>query len=723
VSQSGTRPAGVGNLTSTDKRLLSLVGIVTIIGITLGIVWTYRIHNDLLHSVAEHSAIRWGKSLASTLDLQQVFDTGALTQEQQSGFTLATPRGDIFRYKLYDARGMIFAASQSKDIGRSTSTSAFFAVVAKGKPYVRTKLHQFDDTIPPYAEVFLPIMQGKTFKGALKIYVNVSREVASFADSFRLASIGLALLLTASALFAWIIIYRNIVARAQAQALLREAIESISEGFLMYDADDRLVISNNRYRELYSGIVDLLVPGITFEQLIRTGAKRGQYPQAIGRVEEWIAERLKQHREPRAPIERQLPNGRWVKITETRTSHGYTVGIRADITDLKKREQQLRRSEERLNHVVNALQDGFVLYDTDDRIVMWNNKWIELHDEIADVVAMGVRFEEILRASVARNLYPDACGREEEFIAERLAQHKRPSEPIIRKLHDGRWYIISEVPTAEGGIFALSIDITDLKNAESAAQQARMQAEEASRAKSEFLANMSHELRTPLNAVIGFSEAIKQQSKTNISADNIPGYIEAIHSSGQYLLDLINDLLDFSKIEAGKLELRDADVELGKLLGDLEALVSQNVEASGLQLRLPDTSNMPTVIADDIRLRQILLNLLSNAIKFTPTGGEIEVSVSDNGDDGLAIAIRDTGTGISEADLRQLGEPFRQFGKAQSRHQSGTGLGVSLAKALAEMHGARLDYASTLGKGTTATLVLPPRRVIRAAAAARATGA
>jgi signal transduction histidine kinase len=240
-----------------------------------------------------------------------------------------------------------------------------------------------------------------------------------------------------------------------------------------------------------------------------------------------------------------------------------------------------------------------------------------------------------------------------------------------------------------------------------------MQAEAASRAKSEFLANMSHELRTPLNAVIGFSEAIKRQAETNIAASNIPDYIEAIHSSGIYLLELINDLLDFSKIEAGKLELHETRIDLGCLLQNLAELVSPNADAAGLRLRLPDMPALPTVMADEIRLRQILLNLLSNAIKFTPKGGEIVVSVFDCGDGSLPIAIRDSGIGMSEADLRLLGEPFRQFGKAQARNQSGTGLGVSLAKALAEMHGARLDYASVPGEGTTATLVLPARRVIR----------
>jgi len=722
LSWRGARLSGLGSLTLSDKRLLSLVGIVTVAGILLGIAWTYHIHTDLLRSVAEHSAIRWGKPLIKELDRLRVFETGALTEEQQTDFKLAMPRGDIFRYALYDSRGVIFAASRPKDIGRATALPDFFKVVAAGKSYVVTKLSQPAGPVPPYAEVYLPVMQGKTFKGAVKIDVNVSRDVAVFADSFRLTSIGLAALLATSALFAWIIIYRNIVARARAEARLRDAIESISEGFLLYGPDDRLVLCNTRYRELFSGIADLLVPGVTFEAIIREGALRGQYPQAEGRIEEWIAERMRQHRELHVSIERKLSNGRWLKITETRTSDGSTVGIRTDITDLKNREQELRQSEERLNQVVNALQDGFVLYDAEDRLVMWNAKWLELHDKLADILQVGVTFETILRESVARNLSPDAFGREEEFIAERLASHRNPSEPIIRKLQDGRWYIIREAPTAEGGIFAISIDITDLKNAENAAQQARMLAEEASRAKSEFLANMSHELRTPLNAVIGFSEAIKQQVKTNIAAENIPGYIEAIHSSGQYLLDLINDLLDFSKIEAGKLELRDEDLDLAKLLYELEALVSQNVDAAGLRLRLPDTARLPAVVADDIRLRQILLNLLSNAIKFTPAGGEIEVTVADAAQGDLAIAIRDTGTGMSEADLRLLGEPFRQFGKAQTRHHSGTGLGVSLAKALAEMHGARLDYTSTLGQGTTATLVLPAWRISRAAAAARIGG-
>jgi PAS domain S-box-containing protein len=717
--QRAAPPSTFASLTPSDKRLLSMVGIATFAGLVLGIVWTSWIHDDLLRSIAEHSALQWGNSLTKDLDRLEAFETGAFTPEHQTDLKLVSPHGDIFRYELYNSMGEIFAASRIDDVGYNATSRAFFDVVAKGQTHVDTKLHQIDGPVRHYAEVYLPVLQGTIFRGAVKVYVNIERIVAALGTGFKVASTGFIALLLASAAVAAITIFRNIAARTNAETRLHEAIETISEGFLMYDPSDRLVICNSRYREIFSGIADLLVPGVTFEQLIRAGVKRGQYPQAEGRVEEWIAERLKQHREPRLPIERQLPNGRWVKITETQTRDGSTVGIRTDITDLKQRERQLQRSEERLNQVVNALQDGFVLYDADDRMVMWNKKWIELHDEIADVVRVGVTFEEILRTSVSRNLYPDASGCEGEFIAARLARHRSPTEPIIRKLHDGRWYIIREAPTAEGGIFAVSIDITDLKNAENAAQEARMQAEAASRTKSEFLANMSHELRTPLTAVIGFSEAIKRQAETNIAADNIPDYIEAIHSSGIYLLELINGLLDFSKIEAGKLELHETRVDLGCLLQDLAELVSPNAEAAGLRLRLPDAPALPTVMADEIRLRQILLNLLSNAIKFTPKGGEIVVSVFDCGDGSLPIAIRDSGIGMSEADLRLLGEPFRQFGKAQARNQSGTGLGVSLAKALAEMHGARLDYASMPGEGTTATLVLPARRVIRTVAGAQ----
>lgn len=274
------------------------------------------------------------------------------------------------------------------------------------------------------------------------------------------------LLLVSSPLIYFFVVQPFVLARKRAESLLSDAIESIADGFMLYDADDRVVLCNERYREMFARIADVLVPGARFEDLLRTGVQRGQYPEAVGREEEWIAERLRQHRELGTSIERQLPDGRWVKIQETPTRDGSTVGVRTDITELKTRERQLRESEERLRQIVNSLQDGFVLYDAEDRLVLWNEKWLNLHNEVKDIIAVGVTFEQLIRASVSRKVFPEAIGREDEFIADRTARHRDPGEPIICQYSDNRWYIVRDVRTSEGGLFVISIDITDLKNAE-----------------------------------------------------------------------------------------------------------------------------------------------------------------------------------------------------------------------------------------------------------------
>ena len=706
-------------LSPRDKRLIFAIAVVALVGAGLGVIWTQWVNASLLRHVGKNGAANWGDTLKKNLDLTRIYETGDLTPEARKILDTAARVTNVIMYRFYNAEGIVVAASHAEEVGKRVSDAFFRDVVARGKVHATTNVDQSDGPVEHYTDVYLPEMRGGELKGALAVRVDLGHHLEKHREGFSLATAGLAALFLAGVSIALMIVFRSIRARENAEARLQDAIESISEGFLMYDSDDRLVLSNTKFREMYALSSDLFVPGAKFEDILRAGAARGQYPEAAGQVDQWIAERLKQHRELREPIERQLPNGRWVKIAETRTKNGSTVGIRADITDLKKREQQLRESEERLHQVVDSLQEGFVLYDADDRIVVWNEKWLEIHSAVADIIEVGVTFEHFVRTSISRRLFPEAFDREEEFIADRISRHRNPREPIIRQLHDGRWYIIREVRTIEAGIFALNIDITDLKNAERTALEARMQAEVANAAKSEFLANMSHELRTPLNAVIGYSEAIKNLGGLNLSADRIPEYIDAIHSSGRYLLGLINEILDYSKVEAGKLELHEDDVDLGQLIGDPKGQILGEVETAGLRLSLPDPASLPSVKVDEIRLRQILLNLLSNAIKFTPEGGAVEISAERAANRGLVIAVSDTGIGMSEESLRRLGEPFHQFGSAYSRKHIGTGLGVSLAKALAEMHGGALKYESTLGEGTTATLLLPANRVLRLAVESR----
>ena len=151
-----------------------------------------------------------------------------------------------------------------------------------------------------------------------------------------------------------------------------------------------------------------------------------------------------------------------------------------------------RNAERQLRQIVDSLQDGFVLYDADDRLVLWNDKWFELNKKSADIIVVGARFEDLIRSNVARGLYPEAAGREDAFIQECLDRHRDPGEPVVRRFAGGRWIIIREARTADRGTFTINIDVTDIKNAEHTAHEARLRAEAADNSKSEFLANMSH---------------------------------------------------------------------------------------------------------------------------------------------------------------------------------------------------------------------------------------
>ena len=516
-----------------------------------------------------------------------------------------------------------------------------------------------------------------------------------------------------SALLIHVLILRPLIeARCRAEDALNDTVENISEGFLMFDAEDRLTLCNSKFRELYSVASDLFAQGCTFEEILRAGVTRGQYPEAEGRVEEWIAERLKTHRNPGAAIERQLPNGRWVNIRETKTRNGSTLGIRSDITDLKRREQQLRESEERLSQIVDSLQEGFVLYDSDDRIVMWNEKWLSIHDNVVDIVAPGLRFEDLLRTCVLRNTYPEAFGREEAFVAERIRLHRTPGREMIRQNKDGRWFVIREVHTTGGGIFALTIDITALKKAETMAQQARMQAEQADRSKSEFLANMSHELRTPLNAIIGFSEVMEKETFGPLGSVKYRSYAKDIKRSGKHLLALISDILDLSKVESGKHELREDDVDVASVAHAAYRLVRPGAAEKRLRLDLNVATDAPLLRADERKLTQILINLLSNAIKFTAAEGSVSLDIRCDATLGYVFEVSDTGIGIAPENIPKAMSQFSQIDSPINRKADGTGLGLPLTKALIELHGGSLTLRSELGVGTTATARFPAERIL-----------
>jgi signal transduction histidine kinase len=240
-------------------------------------------------------------------------------------------------------------------------------------------------------------------------------------------------------------------------------------------------------------------------------------------------------------------------------------------------------------------------------------------------------------------------------------------------------------------------------------------AEAASRAKTEFLANVSHELRTPLNAIIGFSELMLNGARGPIGNADYRGYLKDIFDAGTDLLRLINEILDLSKAEAGRLELLEDTVDIENVIRTVTRLVGPKADAAGLSLAADLPENPPLLFCDRLKLKQILLNLLSNAVKFTEAGGKIAVSMGIDPERGLYIAVKDSGIGISTADIPRVLQPFVQVDSALSRTHNGTGLGLPLASAMIELHGGKLDIESEPGKGTTVTAFFPAARIVNIA--------
>ena len=305
---------------------------------------------------------------------------------------------------------------------------------------------------------------------------------------------------------------------------------------------------------------------------------------------------------------------------------------------------------------------------------------------------------------------------EDREQAEKVSRRPPPGETYTatyRARHRDGHYVWIEVTTrsvfddATGEfrhVVAVSRDVSERKRQELEMQDAREAAEGANRAKSAFLANMSHELRTPLNAILGFADIMRDEMFGPIANARYREYVSLIHSSGQLLLDLIGDVLDMAKIEAGKLQLVFEDVNLSNVLDECAQVITDRAERAGVDVRL--RTNGTICSADRRAMKQIVLNLLSNAVKFTPAGGSVEASDEIVGDR-VRITITDTGIGIAPEDLPRLANPFEQVCADPKLAKSGTGLGLSLVRALAEKHGGTLTIASTLAEGTIVTVEFP----------------
>jgi PAS domain S-box-containing protein len=255
-------------------------------------------------------------------------------------------------------------------------------------------------------------------------------------------------------------------------------------------------------------------------------------------------------------------------------------------------------------------------------------------------------------------------------------------------------------------------DITQWKKTEADLREARDKAEHISRQKSDFLARISHELRTPLNAILGFSDVMRKGQFGKLGSERYEGYANDIHTSGEYLLSLVNDLLDLSKVEAGKLDLNFISVDLGQVIDACIKLMQDEATGARIVLRKSVAANLPQVVADMRSIKQILLNLLGNSIKFTDPGGQIIISAKPAANGELILSVTDTGVGMNEDQLSKALEPFQRIDIAGRSEVQGTGLGLPLTKALVEANRAEFLITSESRKGTRVDITFPTTRVL-----------
>ena len=422
----------------------------------------------------------------------------------------------------------------------------------------------------------------------------------------------------------------------------------------------------------------------------------------------------------------------------------HLIGIAVDVSEQKNLVERTTAADLRLRDAIETIPEAFVLWDADNRLVLCNSNFQDLHRLPDAAVAAGTPYETVV-----------AAGRK-PIIRTTIANEDRQPQgarTFEAQLNDGRWMYISERRTKDGGYVSVGTDITKIKQHEQKliegekrriatindlrqSQQTlerqtgeladlagkyadeKTRAEEANQAKSKFLANMSHELRTPLNAIIGFSEIMESAMFGPLGAAKYTEYSRDIRDSGQYLLDVINDILDMSKIEAGGVHLAPETVELDRILADSLRVVWGRANEKRLTLKSQIDPGIK-LKADRRALKQIALNLLSNAVKFTPDGGEVDVRGRLRGGR-VTIAIEDNGIGIPKDALHKLGRPFEQVESQLTKRHQGSGLGLAIAKSLAELHGGTMRIRSVLGAGTTVVVRLPLEALETAPAAAEA---
>ena len=517
----------------------------------------------------------------------------------------------------------------------------------------------------------------------------------------------------------------DVTDQVMAERRLRDAVESLRDGFMLFDRHDRVVLHNRRFLEIYFYLAPLApLEGRTFQEMLQASRdwRRSVSPEA--ELDAYLSQRLAHWRSfSETPLELPLPDGGWVLVSERPTADGGVVAVHTDITAQK-------QAESRLVEAIESIDQGFVLFDENDRLVLWNSKLLEMFPGTAASMFRGALLRDVVRAGAASGDYQWECDSLETAVEEiQRVYASGTTEGIERQLRDGRWILFSQHVTESGYQVGLRTDIThqkqrqmqltevrdrlqqqtaDLIRLTNDLRHARHRAEEANSAKSQFLAMISHELRTPFTGIRGMADLL---AATPLNGEQ-GRYLDVMRRSIDRLLALLDQILDFSRIEAGRMEVEETPMSPARVIEDAATMFRPTALSKRIILDIAVAPDVPSrVLGDPQKTNQILANLIGNAVKFTERGTvTIGVTLVRAGDrDMLRWRVTDTGIGLASEQIRRLFEPFSQADNSTTRRFGGTGLGLAISKRLAEAMGGEIGVDSRIGSGSSFWFTTPAR--------------
>jgi len=455
---------------------------------------------------------------------------------------------------------------------------------------------------------------------------------------------------------------------------LHEAIEVIDEGFAMFDAEDRLILCNDRYRAIWS--VGTQILGSTFEQIARARIDRGDLPEANSNPEQWIASRLARHRNPREPEILRTADGVWLQVNERRTSDGGIVGLYTDITEIKaeetrRREQALAEKSALQQSTIDSLDQGVLVLDAQGRLEVWNRRFTQL---------LEMQWAALKQGDDLSGL----AGLED------LAQVGLPHSAELRT-RNGSMLDLRVTPMPDGGRVATFTDITERQEKEQQLLKAVDRLSHANTELERFAYVASHDLREPLRTIVSFTQLLQKRYPQEGEAQE---YVDLVIGAGKRMNELICGLLDYSRVSGQSNPFRPCDMVqiAGLVLDNLRG----SIEQSGAVI---DLAPLPLVTGDAVQLVQLLQNLISNAIKYCRPDSVPQISITARKlpDGDCCFQIEDNGIGIDDGE-HDIYEIFRRL-----HHNSaypGAGIGLAVCRRIVEHHGGKLWHEPSESGGT-----------------------